>query len=490
MSASTANGAALPPLKLLIGGEFADAASGATEATVDPVTEEVIGEVASAGPEDVARAVGAAREAFDDGPWSAMRAAERGRIMNAFARLLREREDVFTRLESLDTGKPMKAVRRQDFAATIDCLEYFAGWPDKIKGDVIPVRPDALTYVDRVPVGVVAAIIPWNFPGMHATWKIAPALACGCTVVLKPAAETPLTALLLGALALEAGLPDGVLNVIPGPGPTAGMPLVRDRRVDKISFTGSPVVGRMIATAAAQNVTRVTLELGGKSPNIVFGDADVGAAVRAASSGVFFNAGQVCSAGSRILVERSIYDEFADRMVSNATELRAGDPADSDTYLGPLISQKQLDRVLGYIEVGRREGAQLRIGGARLERTGYFVPPTIFSDVENTMTIAREEVFGPVASLIRFDGPDDAIRIANDSSYTLAAGVWTHDLALAHSVSRRLRAGTVWVNTYGQSDARLPWGGFGGDSGIGRDLGESALDVYTERKSVWVNHRL
>jgi aldehyde dehydrogenase (NAD+) len=480
----------LPPLQLLIDGEFVDAASGETEPSVDPASEEVIGGVASAGPEDVAQAVGAAREAFDEGPWSTMRAAERARIMNAFARLLREREDEFVRLESLDTGKPLTAVRRQDFPATLDCLEYFAGWPDKITGDVVPVRPDALTYVDRMPVGVVGAIIPWNFPGMHAMWKLAPALACGCTVVLKPAAETPLTALFLGALALEAGVPPGVVNILPGPGPSAGMPLVRDPRVDKITFTGSPQVGRLIAAAAAENVTRVTLELGGKSPNVVFDDADLRQAVRAASSGIFFNAGQVCSAGSRILVADSLYDEFAERMVVNASELRTGDPADSDTYLGPLVSQKQLDRVLGYIAVGKDEGAQLRIGGERLDRPGYFVPPTIFSGVDNAMTIAREEVFGPVATLIRFGSPEEAIRIANDSSYTLAAGLWTRDLALAHTVARRLRAGTVWVNTYGQSDPRLPWGGLGGDSGVGRDLGEGAIDVYTERKSVWVNHRL
>jgi len=479
----------LSPRQLLIDGEWCDAVSGKTFDTFDPATEEVITSVAEPDAADVDRAVGAARRAFDAGPWSTMRAAERARVLNRLAAVLVAHEDEIVALESLDGGKPVAAVRRQDFPAVVDCLEYYAGWCDKITGDVVPVRPDALTYVMRTPVGVVAGIVPWNFPLMNAMWKIAPALACGCTMVMKPAAETPLSALLLGELALEAGVPPGVLNVLPGPGPTAGMALVTHPGVDKITFTGSPGVGKLIMERAAAHVPKITLELGGKSPNVVFADADMEAAVKAAVSGVFFNAGQVCSAGTRVLVEDSIYDEFSERLVTRAVTLKVGDPREQDTYLGPLISMKQLDRVLGYVERGVAEGATLRSGGRRLDGPGYFVPPTVFTDVENSMAIAREEIFGPVVSLIRFSSETEAVVIANDSPYSLAAGVWTQDLARAHSVAARLRAGMVWVNTYGQTDTRLPWGGLGGDSGVGRDLGEGALENYTDRRAVWVNLR-
>jgi aldehyde dehydrogenase (NAD+) len=479
----------IPQTKLLIDGKFVDAVSGETFETRNPATEEIIAHVASAGAEDTALAVKAARAALEQGPWGTMRASERARIMNRFAALIRERQDEIVMLESLDGGKPISSVRRQDYPAMLDCIEYYAGWPDKITGDVVPVRPDALTYIARVPVGVVGAIVPWNFPLMNSMWKIAPALACGCTIVMKPATETPLTALLLGELALEAGVPPGVLNIVPGPGSTAGMSIVRNPDVDKISFTGSPAVGKLIMENAAPFVTRLTLELGGKSPNLIFEDADIDAAVKGSSAGIFFNSGQVCSAGSRILVQESVYDEFCERMVDRSKTLKIGDPLDEKTYIGPVISQKQMNSIMGYIEAGKSEGATLKSGGDRVGTKGFFLEPTVFTNVDNSMKIAREEIFGPVAAVIRFKDEDDAIRIANDSDFSLAAGVWTKDVARAHIMAQRLHAGTVWINTYGQSDTRLPWGGLGGDSGMGRDLGETALDNYTDKKTIWVNLR-
>ena len=479
-------GLRLPVLKLLIGGEWCDSFSGATFDTIDPATEEVIATVPEPGAEDIDLAVRAARSAFETGPWPSMRASQRARLLHRLAALIAEHEDELVQLESLDAGKPLAAVRRQDLPTVVDCLEYYAGWCDKITGDVVPARPDALTYVRRAPVGVVAGIVPWNFPLMNATWKIAPALACGCTVVMKPAAETPLSALRLGELAIEAGIPPGVLNVLPGPGPTAGMALVTHPGVDKITFTGSPAVGKLIMEKASANLPKVTLELGGKSPNVVFEDADVDSAVKAATSGVFFNSGQVCSAGTRILVHDSIADEFTEKLVARAAKLQVGDPRAEGTYLGPLISQRQLDRVLGYVRQGVDEGATLRSGGERLVCKGYYMAPTVFSDVDNTMTVGREEIFGPVVSVMRFSGDDQAVEMANDSPYTLAAGIWTNDVSRAHTVAERIRAGTVWVNTYGQTDNRLPWGGLGGDSGVGRDLGESALENFTDRRTVWV----
>lgn len=479
----------IPQTKLLIDGKWVDARSGETFETRNPATEEVIARVASAGAEDTAIAVKAARAAFESGPWGTMRAAERARIMMRFADVIRQRQDEIVMLESLDGGKPISSVRRQDYPAMLDCIEYYAGWPDKITGDVVPVRPDAHTYIARVPVGVVGAIVPWNFPLMNSMWKIAPALACGCTIVMKPASETPLTALLLGELALEAGVPPGVLNIVPGPGSTAGMSIVRNPDVDKISFTGSPAVGKLIMENAAPFVTRLTLELGGKSPNLIFEDADIDAAVKGSSAGIFFNSGQVCSAGSRVLVQESIYDEFCERMVARSKSLKIGDPLDESTYMGPVISQKQMNTIMGYIEAGKSEGATLLSGGDRVGTKGYFLEPTVFTEVDNSMKIAREEIFGPVAAVIRFKDEDDAVRIANDSDFSLAAGVWTKDLVRAHVMAQRLRAGTVWVNTYGQSDTRLPWGGLGGDSGMGRDLGETALDNYTDKKTIWINLR-
>jgi aldehyde dehydrogenase (NAD+) len=478
---------ALPRTELLIGGTWARAAGGQSFATLNPATGETIAEIAEARQVDIDAAVANARLALETGPWPAMGGARRGRILNRLAALLRERLEEIVLLESLDAGKPLAATRRQDLPAAIDCLEHYAGWADKILGDVVPVRRDALTYTKRVPVGVVAAIVPWNFPLMNAVWKIAPALACGCTVVLKPAELTPLSALWLGQVALEAGLPPGVLNIVPGFGAEAGAALVRHPGVDKIAFTGSPRVGRDIMRAAAENVTRVGLELGGKSPCIVFADADLEAAVRQTASGAFFNAGQVCSAATRVIVEDKVYDAFVERMVARASGLRLGDPLAPGTSMGPVVSQLQMERILGHIETGRGDGAKLALGGNRHGNRGFFVEPTIFAEVAPEMGLAQHEIFGPVLGIMRFSSEDEAIRMANGTAYSLAAALWTRDIDRAHALADRINAGTVWVNTYGPTDTRLPWGGMGGESGIGRDLGGAvALENYTERKTVWL----
>jgi aldehyde dehydrogenase (NAD+) len=470
---------------LLIGGRWRPARSGRYFDTVDPSTGQVIAQVAEAGAPDIDTAVTAARAALH-GEWGQMRAAERGRMLLRLTELIRANQEALIELESLDSGKPVSAIRRQDLPAVLDTLTYYAGWADKINGQLIPARPDALTYTVREPVGVVGAIIPWNFPLMIGMWKLAPALACGCTVVLKPAELTPLTALRIGELALEAGFPAGVLNVVPGFGKTAGAALVDHPDVDKITFTGSPAVGRQILRAAAGNLKRVTLELGGKSANIVFADADVEAAVKAAASGIFFNSGQVCSAGSRILAHADIYDEVLERLVARAESIRVGDPKDPGTSMGPLVSDVQMRRVLDYIEIGKREGARLVTGGARLGRSGYFVSPSVFADVEHEMRISQEEIFGPVACLIRFTDEQEALRLANGTKYSLAAGVWSADIARVHRMVKRLRAGTVWVNTFGPTDVRLPWGG-NRDSGFGREHGDAAIENFTEPKAVWIN---
>ncbi|WP_395711875.1 aldehyde dehydrogenase family protein [Reyranella sp.] len=470
---------------LLIGGKRVPAASGRSFETLDPATEQVITRVAQADAADVDAAVRSARAALD-GPWGRMRAADRGQALLRWAELIRRDADALVELESLDSGKPVSAIRRQDLPAVLDTLAYYAGWADKINGQVVPARPDALTYTVREPVGVVGAIVPWNFPLMIGMWKIAPALACGCTVVLKPAELTPLTALRLGELALEAGLPPGVLNVVPGFGKTAGAALVDHPEVDKVTFTGSPGVGRQILQGAAGNLKRVTLELGGKSANIIFPDADLDAATRAAASAIFFNAGQVCSAGSRILVHESIYDRVVERVAARAALVRLGDPRDVATSMGPVISAGQMKRVLDYIEIGRQEGAQIVTGGVRRGRTGFFVEPTVLTDVDHAMRISQEEIFGPVAAVIRFKDEEEAIRLANGTRYGLAAGVWTADITRGHRFVRRLKVGTVWVNTFGPTDIRLPWGG-ARDSGFGREHGESAIENFTEPKAVWIN---
>lgn len=477
--------AEIPNTKLLIGGDWGDAQDGARLVTLNPATEDAIAEVASAGIADVDVAVRAARTALS-GPWGAMSGSQRGQIMNRIADILRDRFEEIVVLESIDAGKPLAATRRQDIANAIDTLQHFAGWADKLSGDVIPVRADALTYTRRVPVGVVGVIVPWNFPLMNAVWKIAPALSCGCTIVMKPAELTPLSALWLGAAALEAGLPPGVLNVLPGLGTVAGSALVAHPDVDKIAFTGSPGVGKTIMREAAATVKRLGLELGGKAAAAVFADADIDTAVRQIVSGAFFNAGQVCSAATRIMVEDSIHDEFVGRLVARAEALRVGDPMDPATTMGPVISQKQMDTVLRYIDVGQREGAGIATGGGRIGNRGYMIKPTVFTGVDGGMRIAQEEIFGPVVSVLRFGNEAEALELVNGTAYSLASAVWTRDVERAHRFAQEVNAGMTWVNAYGPTDPRLPWGGMGGESGVGRDLGRPALDAYTETKTVWL----
>ncbi len=469
--------------ELFIDGKHVAPETGEYTIDLDPATEEPIAEVAQGGKADVDKAVRAARAALK--VWGALRAAERGRILQRAASLLEQHQEELIEIESLDAGKPLAAVRRQDMLAVIDTVRYYAGWCDKITGQVIPARPDALTYTLREPVGVVAAIVPWNFPLMIGMWKIAPALACGCTVVVKPAELTPLSMLRVAELFLEAGLPPGALNVVCGKGSVVGEALVQHPGIDKVTFTGSPKVGRGIMQGAASNFKKVTLELGGKSANIIFADAHLDRAVRAASSGIFFNAGQVCSAGSRVLVQRPVYDEVVQRLAERARAIRVGDPTDPKTTMGPVISAGQMKTVLDYIDIGKAEGASVITGGERLGEQGYFVAPTVFADVEHEMRISQEEIFGPVLSVIPFEDEQDALRIANGTAYSLAAGVFSADIGRVHRVAAGLKAGTVWINTYGYTDVRLPWGG-SGESGLGREHGDAAIENFTEPKAIWL----
>jgi aldehyde dehydrogenase (NAD+) len=473
------------PQHLLIDGRRAPAASGRTFKSLNPATGQVIATIAEGGEADVEIAVAAARRAFE-GPWRTMRASERGQILLRWAELLKAHADEIIEIESIDAGKPISATSRQDFPAAVDTLTYYAGWADKISGDVVPVRDDALTYTVREPVGVVAAIVPWNFPLMIGMWKLAPALACGCTIVMKPAELTSLSALRIAELALEACLPAGVFNVVTGPGRVVGDALVNHPDVDKVTFTGSPGVGRGIMKGAASNFKRVSLELGGKSANVIFDDADLEAASKAAASGIFFNAGQVCSAGSRVLVQEKAYDEVVERLAARAQSLRIGDPLDRKTALGPVISEKQMKSILDYVDIGQKEGARLVTGGEKVGERGYFISPAVFAGVEHEMRISQDEIFGPVVSVIKFRDEADALRIANGTAYSLAAGVWSRDMGKLQRFAKRARAGTVWMNTYGYTDVRLPWGGER-DSGLGREHGTAALDNFTEPKAVWMN---
>jgi acyl-CoA reductase-like NAD-dependent aldehyde dehydrogenase len=474
--------------KLLINGEWREASGRQTLEVVNPATEDVIATVPAATREDVDAAVAAARAALD-GPWGRMSARERGRLVWQMGERLMARADEIARLETLHNGKPIAESRHIEIPAAAECFQYYAGWADKIQGGTIPVKGNHLVYTLREPVGVVAAIVPWNFPLLLAAWKVAPALACGNTVVLKPATQTPLTALALGEVGLEVGLPPGVLNVVTGPGGSVGQAIVEHPGIDKIAFTGDTSTGRHIMRGAAETLKRITLELGGKSPNIVLPDADLEAAIRGATIGIFYGKGEVCAAGSRLLVDRSIKGEFVDKLAARAKKLAPGDPLDPKTRLGALASKTQLDRVLGYVETAKKEGATLVAGGARADigtGRGYFMQPTIFDGVTPEMTIAREEIFGPVLATIEFADLDEAIARANDSIYGLAAAVWTRDDKKAHYVARRLQAGTVWINTYNVYDTAAPFGGYK-QSGFGREMSAYALEHYTQVKSVWVD---
>ena len=474
--------------QLLIDGEWRDAAGGATMPVVNPATEEVIAEVAAASGDDVDAAVSAARAALN-GPWSKMSARERGRLIWKLGERVMEQVDEVARLETLHNGKPITESRHVEIPMAAECLQYFAGWADKIQGDTIPVKGQSLVYTQREPLGVVAAIVPWNFPLLIAVWKVAPALATGNTVILKPASQTPLTALALGQFARDVGFPPGVLNVITGSGGVVGQALVDHPGVDKVAFTGDTTTGKGIMRSAADTVKHLTLELGGKSPNIVFPDADLDAAVRGATVGIFYGKGEVCAAGSRLLVDRSIKDQFLAKVAERTKKMVAGDPLDPKTRLGAIASKGQLERVLRYVEVARQEGASLIAGGARTDigtGKGYFMQPTVFADVTPGMTIAREEIFGPVLAALDFADVDEAIARANDSMYGLAAGVWTRDVKKAHYVASKLKAGTVWVNTYNVYDTAAPFGGYK-QSGFGREMGAHALEYYTQLKTVWID---
>lgn len=477
----------LPPLDLFIDGKFVPAHDGRTFETLNPATEEVLARVALAGEHDVDDAVRAARRAFTDGPWSSMNPHERSRLLWTLGDLVWTHRESLAVLESADSGKPLRDTLNVDIPLVAELFRYYAGWVTKLNGETTVTRWPAFTYTLREPIGVCGTITPWNFPLLLAAWKIAPALACGNTVVHKPSETTPLSALKLAEICLEANLPPGVFNVIPGPGNLTGAALVRHPGVDKLAFTGSTEVGRWIMREAASTLKRVTLELGGKSPNIILADADLEAAARGAYNGIFYNQGEVCAAGSRLIVDASVHDKVLDLLVSRTKKLQPGDPLDPSTRMGPLANRSQLDKVESYVLRGTQEGAQLVIGGSRPPMPrGYYFLPTIFDQVEPSHTIAREEIFGPVLSVIPIHDEEEVVRVANNSEYGLAAAIWTKDIKKAHRIARSLQAGTVWVNTYNIYDATMPFGGYK-LSGFGRELGRQAIDAYTQWKSVWID---
>ena len=477
------------PRKMLIDGKWVNAVSGKTFPTYNPATGEVLAQVAEGDRADIDLAVKAARKAFDSGPWSRMTASERGKLVWKLADLLEEHMEEFATLETLDNGKPLTVARAADVPLAVDLFRYMAGWATKLEGTTIPLSvpytPGAIyhAYTLREPVGVVGQIIPWNFPLLMAAWKLGPALASGCTVVLKPAEQTPLSALRLGELFAEAGFPDGVVNIVPGYGETAGAALAAHDLVDKIAFTGSTEVGKLIVHAATGNLKKVSLELGGKSPNVVFKDADMDAAIAGAASAIFFNHGQCCCAGSRLYVERPAFDRVVEGVASKAKKIKVGSGLDPATHMGPLVSEEQLQRVCNYLEIGMAEGAKAASGGRRIDGKGYFVEPTVLVETKDYMKVVQEEIFGPVVAAIPFDNPEELLSRANDSIYGLAAGIWTHDISKAHRTAALLRAGTVWINCYNIFDAALPFGGYK-QSGWGREMGKDVLNLYTQTKAV------
>jgi phenylacetaldehyde dehydrogenase len=474
------------PRKLLIGGQWVGARSGKTFETYNPATGEVLAQVAEGDRDEIDQAVAAARKAFETGAWPKMAPAERGRLLWKLADLIEQNLDELAELETLDNGKPLLFARMLDVPSAAGFFRYMAGWATKVEGNTIPMSGSQgkyFAYTLREPVGVVGQIIPWNFPLVMASWKLAPALAVGCTCVLKPAEQTPLTALRLGELIQEAGFPDGVVNIVPGFGETAGAALAAHPDVDKIAFTGSTAVGKLIAIAATGNLKKVSLELGGKSPNVVFADADLKAAIPGSASAIFFNQGQVCTAGSRLFIHKTIFDRVVEGVAGETKKFKVGPGINPSTNLGPLVSEEQLSRVCGFLEVGAKEGAKTVVGGKRIGDTGYFVEPTVLVDVKPEMKVVREEIFGPVVTAIPFSEPEEVISFANDTVYGLAAAVWTSDISKAHRMAAKLRAGTVWINCYNIFDPALPFGGYK-QSGWGREMGHAALELYTESKSV------
>jgi phenylacetaldehyde dehydrogenase len=474
---------------MLIGADWVPAASGETFETFNPATGEVLAHVAAGGAEDIDRAVKTARAAFESGAWTKLKPSERGRIMHRLGDLILEHGDELAALETLDNGKPLAIARAADVELAADLFHYMSGWVTKLEGNTIPISvpymPDAEfhAYTLREPVGVAGQIIPWNFPLLMAAWKLGPALAAGVTIVLKPAEQTPLSALKLGELILEAGVPAGVVNIVTGFGETAGAALAAHHDVDKIAFTGSTEVGRLIVQAAAGNLKKVSLELGGKSPNIVFADADMETAIPGAANAIFFNHGQCCCAGSRLYVDQNVYDDVLQGVSDHAKSIKVGSGLDPQAEMGPLVSQEQLDRVCGFLDSGRQEGANFATGGSRVGERGYFVEPTVLTETNPNMKVEAEEIFGPVVTVAPFKNVEDVLPKANETNYGLAAGIWTSNISKAHKLAKRLRAGTVWINCYNVFDASLPFGGYK-ESGWGREMGHQALDLYTEVKAI------